>query len=553
MSATDIAHLTDNTPLALRRPEIEAVQGMDAAYIAEQMGDTRLRRATSIALQELRRQAPSNLVAHAAAVHRTDAGVPMVAKRHHQEWARILSDPVGYPFVYIVAPPGYAKSSWGSWVYPTWRLGSTHGRVRLGLIGNTWTLASGFSGAVWDSIQSPEFQAIYPDVQLDRRRGASRDEFYVTGAPAGPNPSVLASGIGGPIVGKRFDEIIVDDPLTWKDARSEQVMRGIRHWVKTTMVKRLPPAGQPPYGFGRIVVIGTRWSQNDLVPLFADLGFQIVTMPALGYWDRKVVCADCYETRPGATAGADAGACPHCGGLQQPILQYGDEPLWPEVEDRENLEAQRHDDELIFELVKQGNAKALAGDTFDGDWFQRGPMPSLKDFDMIVQGVDTASGKNRLAGDYFAHVTMGVRGSDEWVLHVYRDRIAAPQQEAKITELYEMFRAAGRAPDLVNVEDANEGTAVVQHLEQTSRLPLHLETPEGDKEFRAIPLSNGYRARRVWHAETDVYGRPAKWLQGFEAELEAFPDPTVHDDQVDAAVHAYAKLVGSIPRVRALG
>jgi predicted phage terminase large subunit-like protein len=139
------------------------------------------------------------------------------------------------------------------------------------------------------------------------------------------------------------------------------------------------------------------------------------------------------------------------------------------------------------------------------------------------------------------------------VLHVYRDRIAAPQQEAKIVELFEMFRDAGRTPDLINVEDANEGTAVVQHLEQSSRLPLHLETPEGDKEFRAIPLSNGYRARRVIHATTDVYGRPNKWRRPFEAELEAFPDPTVHDDQVDAAVHAYAKLIGSIPRVRVLG
>jgi predicted phage terminase large subunit-like protein len=543
---------SDNTR-QLVTAEANRVAALQAKDIADQLGDHRLRRATGLALAELRRKAPTNLIAHAAAVHRTDAGVPMVAQRHHREWARILQDSTAYPFVYIVAPPGYAKSSWGSWVYPTWRLGSSHGKVRLGLIGNTYTLASGFSGAVWDTIQSPEFQAIYPDVRLDFKRGAARDQFYVTGAPAGPNPSVLASGIGGPIVGKRFDEIVVDDPLTWKDARSETVMRGIRHWVKTTLVKRLPPAGQPPEGFGRIVVIGTRWSQNDLVPLFQDLGFKIVTMPALGYWDRSVVCGDCYEPRPDARAGHDAPPCPACGGVQQPILQYGTEPLWPAVESRENLEAQRRDDELIFELVKQGNPKVLAGDTFSGDYFQRAPMPDLASFDMVVQGVDTASGKNRLAGDYFAHVTMGVKGADEWVLHVYRDRIAAPQQQAKIVELYEMFKDAGRTPDLINVEDANEGTAVVQHLEQTTRLPLHLETPEGDKEFRAIPLSNAYRARRVIHADTDVHGRPAKWLMGFEAELEAFPDPTVHDDQVDAAVHAYAKLIGSVPRVRVLG
>ena len=104
---------------------------------------------------------------------------------------------------------------------------------------------------------------------------------------------------------------------------------------------------------------------------------------------------------------------------------------------------------------------------------------------------------------------------------------------------------------MIVVEDTNEGTALYQILVAETRLPLIPFTPVKDKTFRAIPLSNGYRAGKVWHATS---GRgEGKWVRAFEAELEAFGPDAVHDDMVDAAAMAYSHAVPtSTFRVRSL-
>lgn len=515
--------------------------------VAARVQDDQLLQLHGQARQKLRALARNgNMSAYAALVHRLENGHPVVPARHHREWCHVLQNPSQYPFVAIVAPPGAAKSSWGSIIYPAHRLGVTQGNSRIGIISSTATLAHGWASSVWHTLQTPEYRYCFPEVTIDFARGGARHSFYVTGAPQGANPSILASGIGGvSVLGKRFDEIVVDDPITWADARSSQTMNGIRHWLKTTLITRLLPPNRPPNGLGRILFLYTRWSEYDLTPTLRDLGFQIMTFPSLGYWDRTTRCPDCGWERT-------VTPCFNCQSDNMPEVVWGVDALWPESQSRESLERQRHDDELIFELVMQGNPKVLSGDTFNPDWFRRAPMPDLREFDSIVQAIDTAGGKDRMEGDYFAHVTLGSRGEEVWVLNVFRDRIPAPAQEAKIQELHDVFATAGRHPDLVVIEDANEGGAVYQHLEQESRMPLALQRPVGDKEFRAIPLSNAYRAQRMWHAETTVTGAQAKWLMPFEAEMLAFPDGK-NDDMVDGATLAYSKLNEASPRIRVLG
>lgn len=70
----------------------------------------------------------------------------------------------------------------------------------------------------------------------------------------------------------------------------------------------------------------------------------------------------------------------------------------------------------------------------------------------------------------------------------------------------------------------------------------------GDKATRAFPL-----AVRVNKGKVALLRGP--WNDAFLAELDEFPGPDVHDDQVDAAAHAYNHLAGgpARPRVRYLG
>lgn len=467
-------------------------------------------------LQELTRQAPESLAAHATLLHQDDQGHPIRPARHHLEWIRMLEDRENYRWLVVVAPPGAAKSTFFSIIYPAWRIGATKGSIRIGIVSNTARQAYDWLGAVKKTIESERYTKVYPDVTPHPRHAWSQVQAWVTGSLDAANPTLFASGVGGPLQGKRFDEIVLDDPTTWDEARSETTMEGQRLWLKAMLLERFPPGMGPPDGKGRMVVVLTRWGPRDLVPTFAELGFQIVTMPALGYWDGKP--------------------------LPDGRMDWGEEPLWPEKESKEQLLREREDDPIIFELVKQGNPFATSGDVFDPEMFQHGTPPPRIEFENIVQFVDTASGKDRRRGDYFALATVGVckEGTEIWVLDMERDRYPAPEQERAVIR-----EAAEWNPDLICIEDSNEGTALYQRLIASHRLPLKPVRPVKDKEFRAIPLANAYRAHRVWHPEG------ARWVRTFEMELTGFPRGT-HDDMCDAAAGAFNETGSAGPRIRVL-
>ena len=63
---------------------------------------------------------------------------------------------------------------------------------------------------------------------------------------------------------------------------------------------------------------------------------------------------------------------------------------------------------------------------------------------------------------------------------------------------YEKWKMRGAPIRKVGIEDKNEGTALFQRLviSPDARLPLDAVTPEGDKEWRAIPLANAIEAGR---------------------------------------------------------
>ena len=489
------------------------------AFDPELLARERIRRD----LVRLAEMAPGSLSAHATLFHRTSEDRPVVPARHHEEWVQFAHDVQNHRWIVIICPPGYAKSTWWSVIYPSWRIGVTGGRVRIGLISNTANLTYGFARDIMKTIQDPLYQQVY-GVRPDYSRGWSQKQFWTSGSVDPRNPTVLATGIGGPIQGKRFDEIICDDLTTWEDARSDTVMEGQRHFLKALLIKRFPPGMGPPSGGGRMVVAMTRWAERDLVPTFQELGFKIITMPALGYWDR-------HEDEAGR-------------------ITWGEEALWPQVESRERLEREREEDPLVFELVKQGNTSVVGGDVFHVDRLNYGPMPPREELDSIVQYVDTAGGKDRAKGDYFVLATVGLRGEEVWILDIVRGRFPAPEQERLVIEHGAPATEGGWGPDQVVVEDKNEGTALYQRLIVNTRLPLLAYPPVKDKEFRAIPIANAVNTHRVW-IPLRPNGTAPVWARSLVAEFDSFPR-SEHDDQVDAVAGAFNHTGSGGPRLRVL-
>jgi phage terminase large subunit-like protein len=476
--------------------------------------------------QALAAQAPNDIAAHAKLLHRTDRGDPITFPRHMQVWAWLYEQIERYRWLCVVAPTGYAKTTFWSQIAPAADIGRRPG-VRIGLISNTANQAYENSKAVQQVVLQPLYRAVYgPDVAPsyahDNGWGWAQEQWYVKGSAGPPHATMRAFGMDGPILGRRLDRIYMDDPTTWEQARSRAKMEAQRRKLHGEIITRFPAGQRPPENRDdmdvRMCVVCTRWGTNDLIRDFEDLGFKIVTMPALGYWDA----------------------------VKDPVTgdwQWGLAPLWPKVETTEQLLALRLRWGTYFDLVWQGNAKAgTTGTMFDPDNFQRGRCP-YQQMGGVTSWVDTSSGKQANRGDYFCIATLGqnkqrdVPGTETWVINVNRDRYNALEQEAQVEQEAVLLTRMGCPPEAIYIATSNEGGASLwQRLVATTRLPLVEGAEREDKEFRATPLAGAYKARYVWHDQ-------AQWNQPYEAELELFPGGD-YDDQVDCAAGAYNHMEG---------
>jgi hypothetical protein len=76
--------------------------------------------------------------------------------------------------------------------------------------------------------------------------------------------SFLAAGRKGAAIGHGFDLIVVDDPFNGeREARSAAVREEIWTWFVGTVMQRLEPGGS-------IIIIHTRWSDDDLIGRLSD-------------------------------------------------------------------------------------------------------------------------------------------------------------------------------------------------------------------------------------------------------------------------------------------
>lgn len=478
--------------------------------------------------------APTSVAAHAELLHRTDKGAPILLPRHMQVWAWLAEQIERYRWLVLVAPTSYAKTTFWSQIVPAWDIGRVP-RSRIGLISNTAGQAYENSKAIQNVVTNPLYRATYgndtaPSYAHEGGWGWAQEQWYVQGSAGPPHATLRAFGMDGPILGRRLDRIYMDDPTTWEQARSKSTMEQQRKKLHTTIITRLPAGQRPPEDrpdmHARMVVVCTRWSERDLVADLEQLGFKVITMPALGYWD--------------ATKDPISGQ-----------WVWGSEALWPEVETAEQLLQLQAVYGAEFDLVWQGNAKAgRVGLLFDPEHFQRGNCP-YGAMQNVTAWVDTASGKEREHGDYFCMATLGQNGQREmpgtetWVINVDRDRYNTLEQEAAVQRQAEYMAYLGCPIQQIHIATTNEGgSSLWQRLVAKTRLPLVEAAERESKEFRATPLAGAYRLRFVWHDN-------GRWNQPLERELELFPNGD-HDDQVDCVAGAYSKMEGVGPQLRVL-
>jgi hypothetical protein len=178
------------------------------------------------------------------------------AARHHQLICKKLEStltPGAEKRIVLSAPPGSAKSTYASVAFPSFALAKMPEENLIIAGSYSDELATDFGRKVRNTIKSSEHARLFPDAVLAPDNRAA-DRFSTL-----RGTTYYATGIGGPITGKRADILLIDDPVKGRvDADSKAKREAAWKWYSSDALTRLKPGGS-------IVVIGTRWHENDLI------------------------------------------------------------------------------------------------------------------------------------------------------------------------------------------------------------------------------------------------------------------------------------------------
>lgn len=390
-------------------------------------------------------------------------------------------------------PPRHGKSMTVTESFPSWFIGRNPER-RVIEVSYGADLARKFG--LNNRRKIDEFGEDIFGIRISREN-ASVTNWGIDGYSGG----MISSGIGGSITGQGADLLIIDDPIkNRKEAESQTYRDNIWAEWQDTLSTRLHPNG-------RVVVIMTRWHEDDLVGrlLAQDDSWLLINLPALAE--------------------------------ENDILgRIEGEALWPErYNEKWCAREKMHRGIRSWESLYQGHPRPSDGNLFRQSMFKRFKVSGNcyqvddkiydKSLCRIFQTCDVA-GSKKSSADYFVLGTFALCSNGELlVLDIFRERLEGPDQPMLIKRKYDEYK-----PVLIGVESANMGLTLYQQLRR-SGLPVIELKPEADKYTRAIPAAARYEAGAVYHLAG------AHWLNDLEAELLAFPNGA-HDDQTDVISYA---------------
>ena len=298
----------------------------------------------------------------------------------------------------IFAPPGSAKSSYASVVYPTYAMGR---RPQSRII-----LASYASQIAWK--QSRRARAI---AKSDKYRS-----LFGSGLVAG-NQSVedwatdngsefMAGGLLAGMTGNRATDLIIDDPVSGReDADSTAIRRKTREAYEDDLSTRLMPGAAT-------VLCQTRWHQDDLAGsiLPADWAGESGLLRCRDGQEWQVLCLTAV-----------------CERADDPLSRKIGETLWPEWFKGDHFERFKTNNRTWSALFQQ-QPTPDTGDYFRREWFDFGydrlpPQPlrifGASDYAVTPGGGDfTEHGIFGLSEDQTLYVLdwwHGQTASDVWI------------------------------------------------------------------------------------------------------------------------------------------
>lgn len=188
---------------------------------------------------------------------------------HHTELCDALDT---WEDVAGIIPRNSGKTSIVSTRYPAYRIGQDRG-IRVILGSHTATLSASFSRSIENIMKMEKYRLLFGDMipvisthkdsdtvkwNETEKIVKSRPDFNSMGFRVdAKDASIFSVGVGGAVVGRRADIIILDDIIDRNDVKTDAQIIDINYWFNEELKGSRHAKTQ-------VVVVGSRWSIKDI-------------------------------------------------------------------------------------------------------------------------------------------------------------------------------------------------------------------------------------------------------------------------------------------------
>ena len=380
----------------------------------------------------------------------------------------------------LLVPPRHGKSELASHRFPAWYLGRQPSSQFLS-VSATESLASDFGRAVRNTIDSPDYRSIFSTTLAEDSQAKGKWHTSASGV-------YYALGIGGSVLGRGGDCILIDDPYaSMQEAMSELVRKNVWDWYSGTAYNRLMPGG-------KIVLINHRMHEDDLS------GMLLAQQAAGG--DQWTV-------------------------VELPAINEAGEPLWEDAYPIEALERiRRNTQPRHWSSLYMQAPTPDEGTYWKSDWlrpYTAAPDPKTL---RVYGGSDYAVTDE--GGDYTVHAVVGMDPENKlWLLDLWRKQASSEEWVEAFCDLVIEHKPLAWAEEQGQIK-SGVGPWIMRRQRERKAFVFREQFPtRGDKQIRAQSM-RGRVALEGLYVPVN-----APWYPAFRAELLSFPAGK-HDDCTDA-------------------
>lgn len=400
-------------------------------------------------------------------------------------------------YLLVNVPFRHGKSDLISRYFPAFFIGrmSEH-QPDIIMSGYGASLVEGFSKMCKGVIRSPEYQDLFPEVQIDRGRDAV-DSWGIKGSSG----TVTVVGLGGSITGKGGNLIVLDDYCKNREEAYSEVYRE-KTWNSFSvdlMTRQNAPACI-------VVVCATPWHTDDIT---GRIKYQMQKDPEFPRFEELVFPARCEQ------------------------WDY----LFPEMYDAQWYDNQRATlGPAAASALLDCNPIGEGNKLFKYEWLQTlNEMPSSENLNVYIL-IDSANSK-RKNNDYTVMTVWGLgRDRNYYLLDAIRDRLDLSGRTDTIFSLVERWQPkcvfweqVGAMSDAQHVREVMDWK---QYHFQIIEIGQHV--PKPDRIQWLVPLFEGrkiYMPIRLLRCADD--GTNYDFVRTFiDDEYSTFP-ACRHDDMLD--------------------